>query len=590
MLRRKFCVILCVLPLALAGPLSHEQEDATVAGKGKEWWQTASFYQIYPRSFKDSDTDGIGDLQGITEKMHHLKDIGITATWLSPIFKSPMKDFGYDISDFKTIQEEYGTMEDFENMIKKAKELGIKIILDFVPNHTSDEHEWFQKSINKEPGYENVYVWHPGKKGLNPYRNDPPNNWLSVFRGSAWEWNEKRKEYYLHQFAKGQPDLNYRNPKVKEMMADVLKFWLQKGVYGFRIDAVPHVFECVGMPDEPRNNDVKDPEDWSFLQHTCTVDQPETIEMVYEWREIMDKFTQESEDKVPRIMMTEAYSSLDTLKKYYVSPDGKRQGAQIPFNFLLITELNGNSKAKDFQNVVEKWMKIVPEGKSANWVLGNHDQHRVATRYGVQKADVMNMILLSLPGAGVNYNGEEIAMTNVDISWEDTKDPAGCNAGKENYAKSSRDPERTPFQWSAEKNAGFSRGDKTWLPVAKNYTEVNVVKQEGIPRSTLNVYKQMQKLRKRAAFTDGGYEVKALSDDILAVVRTIGEKNSEAYLTLVNLGNAEGSVNVGSLKHLADSLKYEILTANSPHNAGDETKTDIKMMPYEGVVLSCRVP
>lgn len=209
-----------------------------------DWWQTAAFYQIYPRSFKDSNGDGIGDLNGVTEKLPYLKEIGIDAFWLSPIFCSPMADFGYDISDFFNIQPEYGTMDDFDRLVGEATKLGIKVILDFVPNHSSDENEWFVKSARREPGFEDFYVWHPGRPNPNdPAKPLPPNNWVSVFRFSAWTWHEERKEYYLHQFHHKQPDLNYRNPKVVEMMVSVLRFWLDKGVGGFRVDACPHIFE-----------------------------------------------------------------------------------------------------------------------------------------------------------------------------------------------------------------------------------------------------------------------------------------------------------------------------------------------------------
>ena len=376
--------------------------------KDKEWWKTASFYQIYPRSFKDSDGDGIGDLNGIREKLPYLKEIGIKAFWMSPIFKSPMADFGYDISDFYSIQPEYGSMADFENLVKKAKELELKVILDFVPNHSSDENDWFKKSVERVKGFENFYIWHPGK--INPNnatdRPLPPNNWISIFRGSAWEWNDKRKEYYLHQFTKKQPDLNYRNPSVVEQMKDVLNFWMDKGVDGFRIDAVPSLFEVKpdangNFPDEPLSGNTNDPDDWNFLVHIYTQDQDDTIDMVYQWRATLDNYQKErgGED---RVIMTEAYSAIDIVMKYY--GNGSQEGAHMPFNFQFITTFFNSSNAGDLQKTIDYWMTNMPQGRVANWVMGNHDQHRVGTRIGEDKIDIMNMILMTLPGISVTYN------------------------------------------------------------------------------------------------------------------------------------------------------------------------------------------
>lgn len=267
------------------------------ANAAAPWWQTASFYQIYPRSFKDSDGDGVGDLNGVTEKLEYLKEIGVAATWLSPFLKSPMADFGYDISDFKAVDPLFGTMEDFENMVARAKQLNIKIILDFVPNHSSDECDWFIRSAAGEEEYKDYYIWHPGFVENGVRR--PPTNWVSVFRGSAWEWHEGRQEYYLHQFHKKQPDFNFRNPVVREEMNNVLRFWLEKGVDGFRVDAIYHAFEIEAdengnYPDEPRNDWTDDPDEYGYTHKIYTVDQPETPHLVYEWREILEKFQQDN--------------------------------------------------------------------------------------------------------------------------------------------------------------------------------------------------------------------------------------------------------------------------------------------------------
>jgi len=427
-------------------------------GSATEWWESGNYYQIYPRSFRDSDGDGIGDLNGVTEKLQYLKDIGFTAAWLSPIFKSPMVDFGYDCSDFYQIHPEYGTMEDFERMIARAKEVGIRIILDFVPNHSSDQNEWFLKSVDSDPVYKDFYVWHDGKINEETGEREPPSNWNSVFRGSAWEWNEVRQQYYLHQFAVAQPDLNYRNPAVVTEMKNVIKFWLGKGVAGFRIDAVPYMFEIDldrynQYPDEAPSNDPTCPNsaDACYLQKIYVQDQPETFDMIYQWRELVDEFhTEHGGDQ--RILMAEAYTSFENMIRLY--GDGIRNGSHIPFNFDFLTNINNASKATEYVEHIEKWLNAMPTGVYANWVLGNHDNKRVASRFGVQRTDLINILLQTLPGHAVTYNGEELGMTDVFLSWEDTVDPQACNSDPDSYADRSRDPARTPYQWDASSMAG----------------------------------------------------------------------------------------------------------------------------------------
>lgn len=330
--------------------------------------------------------------------------------WLSPIFKSPMVDFGYDTQDYREIHPEYGTMEDFENLIKKAKQVGVKIILDFVPNHTSDESEWFKQSIDGIPPYDNYYVWNDGIPNSVTGKKDPPSNWLSAFRYSAWEWNEVRQQYYLHQFAIAQPDLNYRNPAVVKEMKEVLKFWLAKGVSGFRIDAVPFMYEIEADPitggykDEPRNpapETCPDSNDHCYLQHVYTQDQPETYDMLYQWRELCEEFKKEHGGDT-RILMTEAYTSLPNIVRFY--GNGQRNGSHVPFNFELISKVNGNSTAKDFNDRIQDWFDAMPNDNRiyANWVMGNHDNKRLASRYP-KRADLINMLLQTLPGIAVTY-------------------------------------------------------------------------------------------------------------------------------------------------------------------------------------------
>lgn len=279
--------ILLIAVIALAGSVVATED----------WFLHGHFYQIYPRSYQDSNDDGVGDLKGITEKLDHLKYINVSGVWLSPIFKSPLKDFGYDISDFREIHAEYGTMEDFERMVARANELDIKIILDFVPNHSSDEHEWFKKSNNPNgpefQKYKDYYIWHEGKVLENGTRVEPC-NWNSVFGGRMWTWSENRQAYYLHQFLAAQPDLNFRSEAVKNEMNEIMRFWLRKGVGGFRIDAVPHIFEVDKngdgyYDDKPKSGDCDDPDAFCYLDHSKTMHLQETYELIYDWRSVIDE-------------------------------------------------------------------------------------------------------------------------------------------------------------------------------------------------------------------------------------------------------------------------------------------------------------
>lgn len=555
----------------------------------RDWWERAGFYQVYPRSFKDSDGDGIGDLNGITEKLPYLKDIGMRGFWLSPMYKSPMADFGYDISDFRDIQDEYGTMDDFRKQVAEAKRVGLKVILDFVPNHSSDEHEWFLKSASREPGYEDYYVWRDGKPNTDdPSKPLPPNNWLSGFRGSAWQWNDQRQQFYYHLFTAKQPDLNFRNPKVVEEMKDVLRFWLDLGVDGFRIDSVGCMFEVLpdengDFPDEPLSGTTQDKEDFAYLEHIYTIDRPENVQMVYEWRQLLEDH-QKQHGGDTRILMTESWSALDVIKPYFRSIRGN-EGAQMPFNFRLITELNADSSAFDFKNVIDSWMTIVDNDHSANWVLGNHDRSRVATRMGEARIDAMAMIELTLPGVSVTYQGDEIGMVDVAISWEETVDPAGCNEGEANYAAKSRDPVRTPFQWDGTTLAGFTDGPSTWLPVGPNYRSVNVDVENADPKSHLSIFKALMKLRESDTFLYGDWRTIAIEDTVFAIVRDL--KVSDMYITLVNLGSSTENVNLSKfVEDLPKVLHYSIVNGASIHNIGETVdRTNIPLQAYESFVL-----
>lgn len=470
----------------------------------------------------DSDDDGVGDLKGITRNLEHFVTSGVGAIWLSPINQSPMIDFGYDISDFKDIDKIFGKMTDFENLLARAKKLGLKVIFDLVPNHTSDEHYWFRESINRTGKYEHYYIWADGKNNILP-----PNNWLSLFGGSAWTYNSIRSQWYLHQFHSRQPDLNYTNPDVQEEMKEIILFWLRKGVDGFRVDAVPYLFETNYTLDEPKLEGAME-DDYNSLNHILTKDQPETYNLVLSWRKILDEYAYQYNTS-EKVMMTEAYTTLKNTTKYY------NYGSHIPFNFNFIT--SATSDAAAFKNIIESWMKTIPEGGIANWVMGNHDRNRTASRYP-GRADQMTMLAMILPGVAVTYYGEEIGMVDkMDISWEDTKDPQACNAGKERYQSRSRDPARTPFQWNFHRNAGFSNASKTWLPIHDDYTFINLLVQQHQYESHYLVYRALTALRNTSdALKFGSLTADVVNNTVLYVVR---KTSKEAVTLLINFSDKD---------------------------------------------------
>ncbi|KAJ8945777.1 hypothetical protein NQ318_013133 [Aromia moschata] len=466
---------------------------SSVASEDQDWWKTATIYQIYPRSFRDSDNDGVGDLKGIIEKLDYIKDLGVSAIWLSPIFKSPQMDQGYDISDFRDIDPDYGTLDDFIELIQAAHNRSIRVIIDFVPNHTSDQHEWFLLSANKTEGYEDYYVWADGREENGT--TVPPNNWISAFKYSAWTWNEQRQQFYLHQFLAQQPDLNYRSQEVVKEMKDILTFWLDThNVDGARIDAVPHLVEAANLTDEPLSNiDGYSDIDYEYLNHIYTKNQPETYDVVYDWRAHIDNITK-SKNASTRIFMTESAADIDDVIKYYGNTNGSVLGAYFSFNFFFIG-LNENSTAEDLADSINTWHDKLPSIYTYNWLLGNHDNHRIASKVGVEKVDGLNMLVAFLPGVQITYNGEEIGMENGNVTCEDGQDGSATKDNCTHYESSSRDYERTPFQWDDTVNAGFNAGNKTWLPVSDKYKEYNVAAQLAQDNSHLNIYMRLQELR-----------------------------------------------------------------------------------------------
>ncbi|XP_073813072.1 maltase A1-like [Musca autumnalis] len=542
----------------------------------RDWWENGNFYQVYPRSFKDSNGDGVGDLNGVAQKIEYLRDLGMDGVWLSPIMKSPMADFGYDISDYYQVQAEYGSLDDLLRLIEKAHSVGLKLILDFVPNHTSDEHEWFQKSVANDSYYRDFYIWHDGKINAETGEREPPSNWLSQFKYSAWEWNDQRQQYYLHQFGVKQPDLNYRNPNVVAAMKDVLNFWMDHGIDGFRIDAVPFLFESEidpetgTYPDEPVEADTSacpDPTDWCHLQHPHTNSLPECIDMVYQWRQVIDIWKLEH-NSTTKILLTEAYTSFENLMKMY--GDGQRNGSHVPFNFEMLANLNKDSTAEDYRYYVKHWVDNMPDDVYANWVLGNHDNRRVASRFGPQRKDLLNIFLQTLPGISVTYNGDEYGAEDVEFSWEDSVDPQACNADPETYQRYTRDPVRAPFRWDSSANAGFSSAAKTWLLVGDGYENNNVEAQLAADNSHLKIFLRVNKLRREEPAFSGHSVDPVVVDNVLVYERNPPYGTTgDSFLVVLNIGDVDVPLDLSQYaQKVGQQVEVSVSSLQSGHEPG----------------------
>jgi len=483
-----------------------------------KWWQRGTIYQIYPRSFMDSNGDGVGDLQGIIGRLDYLRWLGVDAIWISPIYPSPMKDFGYDVSDYVGVNPLFGTLDDFDRLVSEAHRRDLRIILDFVPNHSSDQHAWFVESrSSRDNAKRDWYIWHdPAPDG------GPPNNWLSCFGGSAWEYDDATKQYYYHAFLKEQPDLNWRNPRVVEAMLDVLRFWLDRGVDGFRVDVLWHLIKDDQFRDNPPNPEWtpgKDP--YQQLIPVYTTDRPEVHAIVQRMRALMDEYTD-------RMFIGEIYLPLEKLVQYYGGPELK--GANLPFNFQLI---NAKWDARHLATLISEYEAALPPGAWPNWVLGNHDQHRIATRSSGSQARVAAMMLLTLRGTPTLYYGDELGMRDVDIPPEKVQDPFEKNVPGKGLG---RDPERTPMQWSDKAGAGFTTGEP-WLPLALDYARVNVDAQRHDPTSMLTLYSRLIALRRgEPALEVGRFELLETEGALLAYIRR-GRTGECSFLVVLNLGS-----------------------------------------------------
>jgi alpha-glucosidase len=490
-----------VLLFGMAALITSAQHIAaqSTAAEGENWWKNAVVYEIYPRSFQDSNGDGIGDLKGITSRLDYLEQLGVDAIWLTPIYPSPQVDFGYDISDYESIDPQYGTLDDFDRLIAEANKLHIRVIMDMVMNHTSDQHKWFLESRSSRTNpYRDWYMWHDGKGETATSPGEPPNNWESDFGGSAWQWDGKTRQYYYHKFYAQQPDLNWHNPQVHQAFENIMRFWLKRGVAGFRFDAITTLFEDPQMRDEDvlkdKNGNPMLRNGKPVLNDTRTNNLPEVHPVMQEMRRVADEFDSK-QFPGKRVLIGETYlPNIADLEKEY-GPPGKPE-----FELPMDTQVGFINKldVTTFRTRIDEAEHQLG-GHIPLFVFDNHDNPRLDVRYGddlhnIDIYRVISTLLFASRGASLFYYGDAIGMkTTPPASKEDVKDPVGLRDWPEFKG---RDGERTPMQWDDSPNAGFTAaGVSPWLPVPPQYHEINVKAEEPNPDSLLTWYKSIIHLK-----------------------------------------------------------------------------------------------
>jgi alpha-glucosidase len=527
-----------------------------------EWWKHAVFYEIYPRSFADSNGDGIGDLGGITSKLDYLKGLGVDAVWITPCFPSPQVDFGYDVSDYEQIDPMYGTLADFDRLVAEGKKRGIRVILDFVVNHSSDRHPWFVDSkSSKSAAHRDWFIWRDGK---GP--GQPPNNWLSTFGLSAWKLDPATGQYYYHYFYPEQPDLNWRNPAVEKAMLDVTRYWYKRGVAGFRLDAVDTLFEVPELLDNPR------------LPGTDNFGRPRMDEIhnkkLPEVHDVLRKLRKVA-DEHDAVLIGETWTSdIAELKKYY-GDHGNELQMPMDFMFTMVNKLS----APAFRQQIAA---IEGSGGWPVYVISNHDIVRSYHRYGDGVHDdaiakVMAALYLTLRGTPILYYGEELAMENNDPkSKEDVKDPIGRLGWP---LEKGRDGERTPMQWDTTENAGFSKA-APWLPVPASFKARNVATESKDPASVLNLYRKLTGLRRsNPALHEGEYVALAESDaNVLAYLR---RTKDAAALVVLNMSAAPQTLRPELAAHGVKASRGKTLIGTHRAAAASLALDSIPLQPFE---------
>ena len=572
------CLVLSSLssgfPQQAAAPLAHVSAKTTFEDP---WWKHAVIYEIYPRSFQDSNNDGIGDINGIKSRLSYIRQLGVDAIWITPMYPSPQVDFGYDISDYEAVDPQYGTMADLDALLRAAKAQGIRVIMDLVLNHTSDQHPWFKESrSSRNNPKRDWYIWRDGKNG------GPPNNWQSWFGHSAWTLDPTTGQYYYHHFYVQQPDLNWRNPEVRKAMYDVMRFWLDKGVSGFRLDAVSRLFEDPNLHDDPYLPGYNAFGDRN-IQHLYTDNLPEIHEVFRQIRQLVDSYPGHP------VLLSEADEpTIAELSKMYGANGDE---VQLPMDFQ-IADANHLS-APRFRKLFDE-VETNPAGGWPEYFFSNHDQARQWDRYGDGKhndqiAKLMAMLELLPRGTPQMYYGEEIGMRNTDPQRkEDVRDPVGITGWPKDKG---RDGERTPMQWtSAAPNAGFTLPDvKPWLPIPASARTVNVETESGESESLLNFYKSLLKLRHTEPALMNGNYVTLNPDDqkVFSFLRQAPTSSGRSVLVALNMSDQKQTVSFDLSKQNINAKVASVLQSN--FDAGRRTTlnlNELALPPFGAIVLS----
>lgn len=525
------------------------------------WWKHAVFYQIYPLSFADSDGDSYGDLPGVISRLDYLSDtLGVDAIWLSPFFKSPMRDWGYDVSDHTDVDPVFGRLGDAEELIARAHERGLRVIIDYVINHTSDQHPWFVESRSSlDSNKRDWYVWRDGRDG------GPPNNWVSVFSGPAWSFDEATAQWYRHTYLSEQPDLNWRNPDVVEAMFDVARFWLDRGVDGFRVDAAHQMMKDPAERDNPPTphdypRPYKDMGEYDAFIHLYDFGHPDVHEIHRQLRKVTDSYQRDA------VTVGEIHIfDLPEWASYYGDDFDE---LNMPFNFQLMT---ADWDVASIRAIIESVLWHVPVGGWTNWTLGNHDEIRLASRVPEGHERLAALLLLTLRGTPFLYYGDELGMKQATIPSDQARDPWGSNV-----EWLSRDGARTPMQWDGGPNAGFAaEGTEPWLPVGPHHVTVNVAAELADPGSTLNLYRDLVRLRKEHRPLQIGSFLShpASTEDVFAYRR---ESDAETVTVVLNFSEEERTIRAG---------RGEIVFSTTDRTRRGPSPEMVTLGPREGIVV-----
>jgi alpha-glucosidase len=521
-----------------------------------QWWQRGVIYQLFTPSFQDSNGDGMGDLPGVIAQLDYLRWLGVGAVWLSPFYPTPFRDFGYDISDYHAVGEQFGSMGDFEALLAAAHERDLRVILDLVPNHSSDQHEWFRESrSSRDSPRRDWYMWEDGRPG-----GGPPSNWLSVFGGSSWELDPASGQYYYHSFLKEQPDLNWRSPAVREAIYAMMRFWFDKGVDGFRVDATWYMLKDEQLRDNPPNPDQQPggaPD--SALLPKFSSNQPDIHPVLAEMRRLVDGYEQ-------RLLSGELYLSVEEMMKYYGAEEPE---LHLPYN-LRLTDVEWD--ARKVAESIAEYQRALPPGAWPTYTIGSHDRPRAATRAGAANTRAAAMLLLTLPGTPTVYMGDEIGMANVPIPPERVIDPQAHS-----WPGHNRDEMRTPMRWSDGPNAGFSEAEP-WLPVGPDVSSINVAAQRDDPRSLLQLYRRLIALRReQPGLVTGAYEQVEVREELLVYKRRGAGRE---WLVALSFGEEAQSV------ALAEGHRGRIMVSTHLDREEGDSGASVELRGGEGLLIA----